>query len=76
MAYAKLAEITHPTTLQLSPRFIRTLREQTWADVVFDKTAADSITQVVTTFGVFEILARDQFTAGMPGHTGREASRA
>jgi uncharacterized Zn finger protein (UPF0148 family) len=41
------------------------LREQARADGVFDKTAADAVKEVVT---LFEVFARDQFTARVPGH--------
>jgi hypothetical protein len=41
------------------------LREQARADGVFDKTAADAVKEVVT---LFEVFARDQFGARVPGH--------
>jgi uncharacterized Zn finger protein (UPF0148 family) len=41
------------------------LREQARADGVFDKAAADAVKEVVT---LFEVFARDQFAARVPGH--------
>ena len=41
------------------------LREQARADGVFDKSAADAVNEVVT---LFEVFARDQFRARVPGH--------
>jgi len=41
------------------------LREQALADGVFDKIAADAVKEVVT---LFEVFARDQFAARVPGH--------
>jgi hypothetical protein len=41
------------------------LREEARADGVFDKAAADAINETVT---LFEVFARDQFTARVPAH--------
>ncbi len=41
------------------------LREQARAAGVFDKTAADAVTEVVT---LFEVFTREQFAARVPGH--------